>query len=325
MVTQILIEKDEAKGIEFLSGTTATRAYAKKEVILAAGAFASPQLLMLSGVGPAEQLKSAGVLLRKELPGVGQNLQDHLMYPVSSLCTRPISNNHYLPWHMQAVALARYFLFKSGPLTIGPLEANAFVKSEPLLTRPDIQFQFTPTHGGNDYTASMYDLHSLPLTDGYTILPTQVRPFSRGEMRLNPAEPAGTPLIDPRYLTAEEDRKLMVKAGKMAFDILEGDAFRDLRIRTHCPKRHDSDEAWLDHIRRSAECVYHPVGTCKMGTDSMAVVDPSLKVHGIDRLRVVDASIMPVISSGNTNAPVVMIAEKGCDLILNSGGRESSH
>src|SRR6185295_8461681 len=141
--------------------------------------FASPQLLMVSGVGPSDQLRKANIELKKELPGVGQNLQDHLMYPVSSLCNQPVSNNHYLPWHRQGIALFEYMLFKKGPLTIGPLEANAFLKSSPEMVRPDIQFQFTPTHAGNDYSSSMYDLNSLPHTDGYTILPTQVRPQSR--------------------------------------------------------------------------------------------------------------------------------------------------
>ena len=320
LTKQVLIEKDVARGVEFLTGKgTTEKAFANREVILSAGTFASPHLLMASGIGPADQLRKASIELKKELPGVGQNLQDHLMYPVSSLCNQPISNNHYLAWHRQAIALLDYLLYKRGPFTIGPLEANAFLKSSPELDRPNIQFQFTPTHAGNDYSASMYDLSSLPHTDGYTILPTQVRPESRGEVRLDPKAPFGLPIIDPKYLSAEQDRILMVRAGRIAFDVLEGAAFSSLRIKTHCPARHNSDEAWLDHIERSAECVYHPVGTCKMGIDPMSVVDPRLKVHGIDRLRVVDASIMPTIISGNTNAPTIMIAEKGSEMIRLAG------
>ncbi len=312
---QIIIENDIAKGVEIAIGNSTQKWFAKKEVILSAGAFLSPHLLMLSGIGPADLLMKVGIVVKKDLPGVGRNLQDHLMYPVSSLCNSPVTNNHYLPLHRQAAALIRYFLFKDGPLTIGPLEANAFIKSSHGLDRPDVQFQFTPTHAGNDYTASMYDLNSLPRTDGYTILPTQVRPESRGEVGISSKDPFSVPVINPNYLSAEKDRVTMVKAGRKAFEVLESNAFSSLRIKTHCPALHDSDEAWLDHIERSAECVYHPVGSCKMGKDEMAVVDAALKVKGIYNLRVVDASVMPTLTSGNTNAPVIMIAEKASDLI----------
>jgi len=316
LTEQIIIEKDEAKGIIFKTDRSRQTAFAKKEIILSAGAFASPQLLMLSGIGQKDQLKKLGIEIKKELPGVGENLQDHLMYPVSSLCNKPISNNHYLPLHQQTLAALQYLFTKSGPLTIGPLEACAFLKSSAKEIRPDIQFQFTPTHAGNDYTASMYNLKSLPHTDGYTILPTQVRPESRGFIRIISKDPKAVPAIDPKYLTKEKDREILVKGGRKAFEVLEAIAFDTHRIKTHCPAKHDSDEAWLQHIAKSAECVYHPVGTCKMGVDEMAVVDPQLRVKGIGRLRVIDASVMPVISSGNTNAPTVMIAEKGANMIM---------
>ena len=232
---------------------------------------------MTSGVGPADQLRKASIEIKKELPGVGQNLQDHLMYPVSSLCNQPTSNNHYLQWYHQTVALLDYLLYKRGPFTIGPLEANAFLKSSPELERPNIQFQFTPTHAGNDYSASMYDLRSLPRTDGYSILPTQVRPESRGEVRLDPKAPFGLPIIDPKYLSAEQDRILMVRAGRIAFDVLEGAAFSPLRIKTHCPARHNSDEAWLDHIERSAECVYHPAGHLDVAVEFIGLFQPDVQ------------------------------------------------
>ena len=316
LTEQIIIDKDEAKGVIFRQGEAKQTVFAKKEVILSTGAFASPQLLSLSGIGQKDQLRKLGIEVKKELPGVGENLQDHIMYPVSSLCNKPISNNHYLPLHRQALAALQYIFKKSGPLTIGPLEACAFLKSSEQEIRPDIQFQFTPTHAGNDYTASMYDLNSLPRTDGYTILPTQVRPNSRGFVRIATKDPNSVPIIDPNYLTHAKDREILVKAGRKAFEVLEAGPFETHRIKTHCPARHDSDDAWLQHIAKSAECVYHPVGTCKMGVDEMAVVDPQLKVRGIGRLRVIDASVMPVISSGNTNAPTVMIAEKGADMVM---------
>jgi choline dehydrogenase len=314
---KIIIEKDEAVGVEFMSRSSNTMtARARKEVILSAGAFESPKLLMLSGVGAKEELKHYGIEVKKDLPGVGKNLQDHLFYPVSSLCSQPISNNHFLPIRQQMRALFTYLTKKTGPLSIGPLEAVAFFKSAPEILRPDIQFQFTPTNAGSETVSNMYDMNSFPHTDGYTILPTQVRPLSRGFVALRSASPTDIPILDPRYLTHDEDKKVMIAGGKKALEVLEANAFSTLRIRNHIPSVHASDDDWLKHIQESAECVYHPVGTCKMGKDEMSVVDTELRVKGVGKLRVVDASIMPNITSGNTNAPVMMIAEKASDMIL---------
>lgn len=317
LVRKIVIENDQAKGIEILTGKTTTeRISASKEVIVSAGAFASPHLLMLSGVGPADQLKAAGIALKKELSGIGQNLQDHLFFPVSSLCNVPVSNNHFIPFHRQGLALLQYLFFKKGPLMVGPLEACAFLKSSPSLSRPDIQFEFTATHIGADYKTDPFDLNTFPRTDGYTILPTQVRPESRGVLMIDKESPYGPPVIDPQYLSTETDRDIMVKACRKALEVLEQPAFDKYRIKTHCPSQRDSDDALLKHIQQSAECVYHPVGTCKMGNDEMAVTDARLRVHNIQNLRIADASIMPVITSGNTNAPAIMIGEKAADLVL---------
>lgn len=317
VVRKILIEKDQARGIEISAGRNSVEViYAKKEVILSAGTFASPHLLMLSGIGPVDRLKRAGIAIKKELPGVGQNLHDHLFFPVSSLCKLPVSNNHYLPYHRQGTALLQYLLFKKGPFSIGPLEACAFFKSSMEEKRPDIQFEFTSTHVGADDAADPYDLSTFPRTDGYTILPTQVRPESRGYLTLDEHDPYGPPVLDPNYLSEEKDRSVMVKACRKALEVLAQPAFDEYRISTHCPSQRDTDDELLRHIQQRAECVYHPVGTCKMGNDEMAVTNAALKVHHLDKFRVIDASVMPAITSGNTNAPVIMIAEKGADMIL---------
>jgi choline dehydrogenase len=314
---RIIIERDRAAGVEFLTPFSATlMARAQREVILCAGAFESPKMLMLSGIGDREELTRQGIEVKKELPGVGKNLQDHLFYPVSAVCKKPNSNNHYLPIHRQAAALLQYLIFKNGPLSIGPLEAVAFLRSNPYLTRPDLQFQFTPTNAGSENKmANMYDMSTFPSEDGYTILPTQVRPTSRGYVGLASADPSATPIIQPNYLSEEDDKKVMIAGGRKAFAVLEASAFSELRIKNHIPALRSSDDEWLRHIEQTAECVYHPVGTCQMGVGEMAVVDPQLRVRGIEKLRVVDASVMPTITSGNTNAPVIMIAEKTADMI----------
>jgi choline dehydrogenase len=316
---RIIIENDYAKGVEFMTGRSSTLvARASREVIISAGAFESPKLLLLSGIGPKSELKEIGIEVKKDLPGVGKNLHDHLFFPVSSLCSKPISNNHYLPIHRQAIETIKYLFTKSGPLSIGPLEAVAFFKSSVDIPTPDIQFQFTPTNPGIDKVSDMYDLNSFTYRDGYTILPTQVRPKSRGHVSLWSANPSEAPVIQPNYLSEEEDKRILINGGKKAMEVLEANAFDSFRIRSHLPARHSSDDEWLEHIREVAECVYHPVGTCKMGIDEMAVVDPELRVKGIEKLRVVDASTMPRISSGNTNAPTIMIAEKGSEMIKKS-------
>lgn len=314
---KIVIENDRATGVEFFTAYSATlMARAQREVLLCAGAFESPKLLMLSGIGAEEELKRQGITTKKNLPGVGKNLQDHLFFPVSAQCTKPISNNHYLPLHRQAGALLQYLLFKNGPLSIGPLEAVAFLRSNETLTRPDVQFQFTPTNAGTEAgSANMYDMSTFPLEDGYTILPTQVRPNSRGFVGLASTDPQAPPIIQPNYLQHEEDRLTMVAAARKATEVLSATAFDSLRLRHHLPAHHLSDDGWLQHIAQTAECVYHPVGTCKMGTDEAAVVDTHLRVRGIEKLRVIDASVMPLLTSGNTNAPVIMIAEKAAAMI----------
>lgn len=313
-VRKITIEKDIATGVEFEIGRSIQTAKASREIILSAGAFQSPQLLMLSGIGDKDKLKRMGIIAKKHLQGVGENLQDHAFCILSSLCNQPISANYALKPMNQVRYLAQYMAFKKGPFTISPLEANAFWRTDETQDRPNIQFHFTPVHVGK-YDVDMYDISQYPHSDGYTILPTLLRPKSRGYVALRSANPTDAPLIQPNYLKHEDDAKTLIMGFKKAFEILQDDAYKPYRLRQHFPERLGSDEEILYHIKRTLESVYHPVGTCKMGNDNMAVVDNELRVHGIEHLRVIDASIMPHIVMGNTNAPVMMIAEKGADLL----------
>ncbi|MES2797880.1 MAG: GMC family oxidoreductase N-terminal domain-containing protein [Bacteroidota bacterium] len=318
IVNQVLIENDKAIGVSFSKGkSTLNRVLAKKEVILSAGAIISPQLLMLSGIGPKDELKKQGILLKKEIQGVGKNLQDHLFYNVSALASVQKGVNHDLKPLNQLKGLFNYFLRKKGPLTASPLEAGAFFDLNNS-GKVDFEFQFASMHIGDDYQADMYDYKTIPHTDGFTILPSLLKPKSRGFIGLNSKNALDSPLIQPNFLEAEEDLLTLIKGGRKAEEVLESEAFAPYRKSIICPPDRSSDDTWADHIRKSLETIYHPVGTCKMGNDEMAVVDSQLRVHGIGNLRVVDASIMPIIVAGNTNAPVIMIGEKGAEMILES-------
>ncbi|MFM7859718.1 MAG: GMC family oxidoreductase, partial [Flammeovirgaceae bacterium] len=259
---RIVLEGDRATGVELMTSHSASMvARARREVIVCAGAFESPKLLLLSGVGAKEELKRHGIEVKKDVPGVGKNLHDHIFYPVSSLCAIK-SNNYYLPWYRQAAALAKYLITKSGPFSIGPLEAVAFLKSSSEKARPDLQFQFTPTNAGDGHkVADMYTMSTFSRMNGYSIFPTQVRPQSRGQVALASADFSKPPIIQPNYLQEDEDKKIMIAGGRKAMEVLEAEAFSAIRIKTHLPVQHDSDEAWLQHIAKTAECVYHPVGT----------------------------------------------------------------
>lgn len=319
IVSKVIIEKDVAKGVEVLWKNSQKQIFtAQKEVILSAGAFGSPQILMLSGIGEQDFLKKMGIEVIKDLPAVGKNLHDHCFAIVSSSARVPTANND-LKLYNQVKGLLNYFLFKKGFATASPLEANAFLRLDLASTRPDMQFHFVPAHLGG-YNVDLYNLDRYPRSSGYSILPTLLKPKSRGYVSLRSKNPLDPPIIQPNYLSEEYDLRTLIKGVRKAYEVMQARAFDKYRKDLYFPSYIDDDEVVAEHIRKTLEGVYHPVGTCKMGkeNDENTVVNSYLQVKGIGGLRVVDASVMPEIVSGNTNAPTIMIAEKAAELILNT-------
>lgn len=323
-VTRILFENKKAVGVEYVDKRNKKQyIHVNKEIILSAGAFQSPQILMLSGVGDAAELKEVGIDCVHELKGVGKNLQDHLMCSVSAKAKQQKGLNHYIPLWKQLLEFPNYLFNKKGPFSIGPLEAMAFTDLTGKNESANFQFHFTPMYTGKGYNYDMYDANTFPTNDGFTILPTLLHPKSRGFVKLKSKDPLADPIIQPNFLEKKEDLDQLVKGVKKALKIINDSAFDDYREEIVAPPDTTTDERIIHHIKSSVETVYHPVGTCKMGNDDMAVVDSELRVHGVTNLRVVDASIMPKIVSGNTNAPTFMIAEKAADMILGKEYKKS--
>ncbi len=315
-VKNILVENGRAVGVEVMVGQTgAERINCSKEVILSAGAIQSPHLLMLSGIGDPIELGRQGINIIHPLPGVGKNLQDHIWTGVSVNTIIPTSNALLSPLNM-GKALLQHLLLKKGPLGNSPLEANAFYSSSGT-NRPDIQFHFAPIGIADDYSTDMYNLNTFPRKNGFGIMAILLHPESKGTIGLKNSNPNDAPIIDHHVFEQSTDREKLVLALKKAIEIAQTQALSayadgDISL----PKNYTNEAALQEHINKSLETLYHPVGTCKMGNDEWSVVDHELKVHGIRSLRVVDASIMPTIVSGNTNAATIMIAEKASDLIL---------
>ncbi|MEO7766211.1 MAG: GMC family oxidoreductase N-terminal domain-containing protein [Ferruginibacter sp.] len=317
MVKKIIIENGHATGVEviFKKGDMAV-IQCNKEVILSAGAIQSPQVLMLSGIGEASGLKKVGIETKLHLPGVGKNLQDHVWAGVSGASNIPTGNSVLKPLNM-ARALFQHLLFKKGPLANSPLEANAFLKSDPSLDRPDIQFHFTPIGMPADYTTDIHDLRTFSKIDGYGILVILIRPASRGSITLRSYNPLDAPVIQPSFLSDPHDMEVLLKGIRIAIEVTNAAPLKRYNpAGVHLPAKPITEETLKIHIRKSLETLYHPVGTCKMGKDVMAVVNEKLQVWGIRGLRVADASVMPTIISGNTNAATIMIGEKAAEMIL---------
>jgi choline dehydrogenase len=301
----IVLKNHRAVGIEYIRGGATETVRIEREVVLAGGSVNSPQLLLLSGIGPADEIRRAGVRVFHDLPGVGKNLQDHLMVSVGYLSTKPVSMANA----ESLTNFLRYFMFKRGPLVSNVAEAGMFRRTRPELHEPDLQLLFGPAY---------YVNHGLsPRKEHcFGFGPTLVTPESKGSISLRSANPLEPPLIRANYLSARGDMDVIVEGVKLSRQLAHAKAFESFRgAELHPGARVRSDEQIADFIRAEAQTLYHPVGTCKMGRDSVAVVDASLRVHGIDGLRVADAAVMPRITCGNTNAPTIMIAEKAADLI----------
>ncbi|MSP50626.1 MAG: choline dehydrogenase [Alphaproteobacteria bacterium] len=316
LATRVLVENGRAVGVAYLKHGIPYEARAHREVLLAGGAVNSPQLLQLSGIGPAALLKQHGVAVVHDLPGVGENLQDHYLARVIWRCTRPITHNesHHSLWR-QAKIGAEWLFKRSGAATIGAGEAGLFCKSAPEVATADLQYHFMPVSFERSADGSRVQIHDFP---GFNNTLNQSRPESRGWIRLKSGDPRQHPAIQANYLSADYDRRAIVAGIRIARRISEMPAMRPYVAGELSPgKDVVADDEILDYARATGGTIYHPVGTCKMGpaTDRLAVVDPELRVHGIEGLRVADASIMPTLVSGNTNAAAIMIGEKAADLV----------
>jgi len=311
LAQRILFEGRRARAVEYRQGGVLRTARARKEILVSGGAYNSPQLLQLSGVGPAELLKQHGIDVVLDAPGVGNDLQDHLQVRLVMRCAQRITLNDIINHPVRRIlAGARYAAFRKGPLTIAAGTSGAFFKTNPRLASPDVQIHFLPFS-----TDKMGEkLHAF---SGFSASVCQLRPESRGSLRIKSADPAVPPAIRINYLATETDRTAFVEGIKILRRILAAPALKPFVVGEVEPgPKITSDEEILNFCRQRGSTVYHPTSTCRMGNDPLAVVDQRLRVRGIEGLRVVDASVMPDLMSGNTNAPTIMIAEKASDMIL---------
>ncbi len=310
--TRVLFEDDRAVGIEYLKGGQRheVHVHAGGEVILSTGAIGSPQILQLSGVGPKTLLDKVGVSLVRDLPGVGQNLQDHLQIRLVFKTSQRTLNDEVNNIFKQGLVGLQYVFSRTGPLTLAASQVAVFTRSNPDAERPDIQFHMQPLSADKPGDGA----HKF---SAFTSSVCQLRPHSRGYLEIKSKDPLEHPAIHPNYLSDERDHQVAIDSIKVARRIAEAPALAPHIIDEYVPGRqYQSDEELLEAARQHSQTIYHPAGTCKMGHDDMAVVDDRLRVRGVKNLRVVDASIMPEIVSGNTNAPTIMIAEKASDMIL---------
>jgi len=317
LTTRVLFEGKRAVGIEYIQNGETKTARASAEVILSGGAINSPQLLQLSGIGPADLLREKGIEVVADLPGVGENLQDHyVMTNTYRLKAGTVSVNELTKGARFLGETLKYIFQRKGLLSLSAAHIAVFCKSRPELSSPDIQFHILPATMDTQklMEEQVMELEGQP---GLTIAPCQVRPESRGTIRIKSSNPGEYPAIQPNYLSDPIDQQVAVASLRWGRKIAAQPALAKWIENELLPgPGFDSDEALLGFARMAGSTIYHPVGTCQMGSGPAAVVDPQLRVHGVQGLRVVDASIMPRLVSGNTNAPTIMIAEKAADMIL---------
>ena len=308
----LILEGRRAVGIRVRLGDEVVEARARREVVLSAGALGSPHLLMLSGIGAGAELRDHGIGIAADLPGVGKNLQDHLQArPVFRTTESTINSETRHPLQYVGIAL-QYALRRSGPMAMAASLGTAFLKTRPELATPDIQFHIQP------FSADSPGEGTHPFS-AFTASVLQLRPESTGHLALKSSSPDDHVAIHPNYLATRTDCETLVAGIKVARAVCAAEPVASMIAEEYSPGpsvAENDDEAILEWARNSATTIYHPTGTCKMGSDPMAVVDSRLRVHGVDGLRVADASIMPVITSGNTNAPAIMIGEKASDMML---------
>jgi choline dehydrogenase-like flavoprotein len=309
-VTGLLFEGRRVVGVEGLQQGRPVRLRARREVVLSAGVFLSPHLLMLSGIGPGDQLQRMGIAVRQHLPGVGENLQDHPDF-IFAYRARSLDLMGFSPAGLWRTAreIGRYVRHRTGAISSNYAEAGGFLKTDPALPAPDLQLHFVVSIA-EDHARRLHAAH------GYSCHVCLLRPRSRGRVTLRNPNPLEAPDIDPAFFAHPQDLEDMVKGYKITKGLMDAPALASRRQAELFTAGIDTDEQIRAVLRARTDSVYHPVGTCRMGPDQMAVVDAQLRVHGIDGLRVVDASVMPTLVGGNTQAPVVAIAEKAADLIL---------
>ena len=308
-VKKIIIDNGKAKGVECISNNNSIKYFADEEVLLCAGSINSPQILMLSGIGPQKHLVEMDIQVKQSLEGVGQNLQDHLETYVQYECKKPVTLfNEYNPIKMMLTGI-EWFLFKTGTAAYSNLETGGFIRSNDLVDYPNIQYHFFPSlvldHGRTNPDRHAFQAHVGPM-----------RPTSRGEIKLKSTNPTSAPSIRFNYMQTEHDLSEMREGIRLAREIFHQKAFDEYRGKEINPGNVDSDTELNEFIKNKGDTAYHPCGTCKMGKDNASVVNEKLQVYGVENLRVVDASIMPKIITGNLNATTVMIAEKASDYIL---------
>ncbi len=319
LTKRIVVENERAVGVEYLQDGETKTAHADREIVVSAGTVNSPQVLLLSGIGPADEVAAHGITPVHDLPGVGKNLQDHVDCVMSWECAKPVTLYSDLRADKLAWSMVEGMMFGRGIVTTFPYEGGAFLKSDDRLEAPDIQLHFMPAL---EKTANLHFPNPFKRKDatesdhGFTMRVGPVNPESRGEITLRSANPSDAPRIQANYLQSDFDLRTMIAGIRMTREVIAQKSFDPYRGKELAPgpeAASDADlEAWL---RETAMTTFHPVGTCKMGTDPNAVVDARLKVRGIEGLRVADASIMPIISSGNTNAPAIMIGEKAAEFM----------